>query len=125
MTNKILEIFVKILLNQFQETYFYLTFSQTLFSIHEIFFRESLFLFKIMQFYRVNKIFIFCYYATFLCFNNYLKNLFLFFFQLLSTLYTFDDNIKSLFNCNNIEIELINRLILRKKIHADQNNLYK
>ena len=34
--------------------------------------------------------------------------------------------VKGLFNCNNIKIKLINKLILRKKeIYADQNNLYK
>ena len=34
--------------------------------------------------------------------------------------------VKSLPSCNNVEIELTNKLILRRKeIHADQNNLCK
>ena len=37
-----------------------------------------------------------------------------------------NNDVKSLFNCNNVKIELTNRLILRRKeIHEDQNNLRK
>ena len=40
--------------------------------------------------------------------------------------YVNHDIVRNLFNCNNVKIELINKLILRKKeIHADHNNLCK
>ena len=37
-----------------------------------------------------------------------------------------NNDVKSLFNCNNVRVELINKLILKKKeIHEGQNNLRK
>ena len=47
-------------------------------------------------------------------------------FQKKNYYYDFNKFIKDLFNCNNIRVELINKLILRRKeINTDQNNLCK